>query len=101
MVQVGDSRDQSETQAVAGCRPARVETVKPAENFVALRFRDARPVIADRDSRSLQATPNAERHIDMRAGVRVLYRVLDQIGQHLRQQSTVARNDNPGGDSSG
>jgi hypothetical protein len=59
---------------------------------------DAGPVVSDRHLWPIYVSWGLELDLDTGAGGRVPYRALDQIGEHLGEQSAVARNRDSGRD---
>ena len=93
-MQLGHRGDEAEAKTVAAGGAASVETDEALQHARPLHLRNAGTAIGQRHQRRLAAA--AYRQRDRGAAGRVGERVLDQVGEHLREQLRVAPDRHPG-----
>lgn len=99
-MELGNGRNQGQTETATGRGAAVLKPVEAAENLLALRLGDAGPGVGHRQPRTL--CHHRQPQGDGGTGRRMADGILDQIDEHLRQEVAVAGHSNaglhPGGD---
>ena len=84
---------QAEPEPIAGGAAARLQSDKAIEHALAIGLGDAGSAIGDLDQRAAAAPPHPDRDL---AAPAVFERVVEQVGDRLRQQVAVALDNRPG-----
>src|ERR1700732_3631189 len=86
-MQLGDSAHQAQPQAVSRSAPTAFKAYEAVEYGFTPVGRHARAAVGDFDARDIAAAPSGQGH---RAGGRVFEGIVEQIGDRLREQMSVA-----------
>src|ERR1700739_4075654 len=93
-VKVGDGRDEAEAEAIARALAAALEAIKPPEDVLALLQRNSRAAIGNGKNVSIRAERDGDGHLPVSFAA-VLDRVVDKIGDGVKQQIAIADHVHP------
>src|SRR5579883_1864223 len=88
-VKTGDRCDQAEPEAVSRRVTGLFQAIEALEDMLALARRDAGPIVGDRNRRL--AINDLASDDDFAPGAAMLERIVDQIGDRIEDQVTIAR----------